>query len=105
MRPLKTPISHVVFIIQENRSFNNLFLNYPGATTQDYGLDTGGNKIPLRKIEYLDVVGHQPQLDSVLHRLRRQGKLPGTKCKLDGWNGENAGYGHPIICLLLRSRT
>ena len=33
MRQLTTPISHVVFIIQENRSFNNLFLNYPGATT------------------------------------------------------------------------
>ncbi|MGA8098548.1 MAG: hypothetical protein WB810_07800, partial [Candidatus Cybelea sp.] len=32
-----TPIKHVVFILQENRSFNNLFLGYPGATTQNYG--------------------------------------------------------------------
>ena len=35
----KWPIKHVVFIIQENRSFNNLFMGYPGATTAKYGYD------------------------------------------------------------------
>ncbi len=46
-RATATPIQHIVFIVQENRSFNNLFLNYPGALTQDYGYDTSGNKITL----------------------------------------------------------
>jgi phospholipase C len=31
-------IQHVVIIIQENRSFNNLFLNYPGAYTRTFGM-------------------------------------------------------------------
>ena len=40
-------IQHVVYIIQENRSFNNLFLGFKGATTQNYGYDTHGRKIVL----------------------------------------------------------
>src|SRR5580658_11160512 len=42
-----TPIQHVVFIVQENRSFNNLFMGFPNATTATYGYDTSGDKIPL----------------------------------------------------------
>ncbi len=33
----KGKIKHVVIIIQENRSFNNLFYGYPGARTVKYG--------------------------------------------------------------------
>jgi phospholipase C len=40
-------IQHVVFIIQENRSFNNFFLGFKDAETQNYGYNTGGTKIPL----------------------------------------------------------
>ena len=47
---LGSPIAHVVFIIQENRSFNNLFMGYPGATTAKYGYDTNGKKIKLLPI-------------------------------------------------------
>jgi phospholipase C len=32
-----TKIQHIVFIVQENRSFNNLFYEYPGATTAKSG--------------------------------------------------------------------
>jgi len=33
-----SPIQHVVLLIQENRSFDNLFQGYPGANTQNYGM-------------------------------------------------------------------
>lgn len=33
-----TCIQHIVIIIQENRSFNNLFMNYPGAETRSVGM-------------------------------------------------------------------
>ena len=47
-RPRSSPIKHVVFIIQENRSFNNLFMGYPGATTaENYGNDKRGRKVAL----------------------------------------------------------
>ena len=46
----KSKIQHIVIIVQENRTFNNLFLGYPGATTQSWGLDSDGKKIQLKPI-------------------------------------------------------
>ena len=40
-------IKHVIIIVQENRSFDNLFQRYPGANTQSFGFDSNGNKITL----------------------------------------------------------
>jgi phospholipase C len=45
-----SPIRHVVFIIQENRSFDDLFQGYPGADTQAWGYDSKGRKIKLHPI-------------------------------------------------------
>ncbi|MBV8067093.1 MAG: hypothetical protein JO113_03870, partial [Candidatus Eremiobacteraeota bacterium] len=35
-------IKHIVIVVQENRSFNDLFYGYPGATTAAYGYDSYG---------------------------------------------------------------
>jgi phospholipase C len=43
-------IKHVVFIIQENRSFDDLFQGYPGADTQSWGLNSQGQTIQLQPI-------------------------------------------------------
>ncbi len=43
-------IQHVVFVMQENRSFDNLFQGYPKADTKPYGYDHLGNKIKLQPI-------------------------------------------------------
>ena len=40
-------ITHIVYIVQENRSFNNLFYGYPGAYTVKEGKDSNGNTIKL----------------------------------------------------------
>jgi phospholipase C len=37
-----SPIQHIVLIIQENRTFNNLFATFPGATGSTTGLETIG---------------------------------------------------------------
>jgi phospholipase C len=42
--------THVVVIVQENRSFDNLLQKLPGADTQSYGLDLKGEQIPLVQI-------------------------------------------------------
>ena len=39
-------IKHVVFIVQENRSFDNVFMNYPGADTVTSGKDFNGRHDP-----------------------------------------------------------
>jgi len=42
-------IKHIVIIMQENRSFDNLFQGYPGADTVNYGM-SNGQKIPLQPV-------------------------------------------------------
>ncbi len=83
-----SPIQHVVFIIQENRSFNNLFLGYPGATTQGYGYDTKGNKISLQPIDLATEWDIDHADTDFFAACDGTGKLPGTQCKMDGWNNE-----------------
>jgi phospholipase C len=43
-------ISHIVIIVQENRSPDDLFAGLKGADTQSYGLDSGGKRIELAPI-------------------------------------------------------
>jgi phospholipase C len=42
-----TPITHIVVVVQENRSFDNLFNGYPGANSRRYGFDSKGDKVVL----------------------------------------------------------
>jgi phospholipase C len=42
-----SPIEHIVIIIQENRSVDNLFQLLPGANTQSWGYNTLGQRVPL----------------------------------------------------------
>ena len=39
--PTRWPIKHVVFLIKENRTFDNLFGTFPGARGVTFGLDHG----------------------------------------------------------------
>jgi phospholipase C len=53
--PTATPtpppkIQHIVIIIQENRSFDNLFQGYPGANTVPGGLTSNGTYVPLQPV-------------------------------------------------------
>ena len=91
-----SPITHVVFIVQENRTFNNLFMGYPGATTQNYGYDTKGHKIKLHAQDLAqpwDIDHYSSDFFAACDA--KKGKLPGTHCKMDGWNNELAGFQAP----------
>jgi phospholipase C len=54
-------IQHVVVIVQENRSFNDLFYGFPGAKTARYGY-IGRQRVKL-------LVGHRSRLGRVLRRV------------------------------------
>jgi phospholipase C len=45
-------IKHIVLVIQENRTFDNIFNGYPGADTQPFGYTHTGKKIRLTPIPY-----------------------------------------------------
>jgi phospholipase C len=88
-----TPIKHVVFIVQENRSFNNLFMGYPGAETASYGYDSSGHKVALKPRSFKSTVDPGHDSSAFFAACDGQGKLPGTHCKMDGWNLEKNSLG------------
>jgi phospholipase C len=81
-------IAHVVIIVQENRSFDNLFQGYPGADTQSYGYTSKGQKVTLQPASlgsYWDI-DHSSK--GFLAACDGQGSFPGTDCKMDGFDKE-----------------
>src|SRR5580698_7003355 len=46
-RASSSPIQHIVIIMQENRSFDNMFYGYPGANTATSGMGHDGTVYPL----------------------------------------------------------
>ncbi len=86
-------IEHVVYIVQENRSFNNLFMGYPGAYTVTSGKDSKGETIALKPVR----LAFQYQIDhssaAMFAACDGTGKLPGTKCRMDGFDKEYANDG------------
>ena len=49
-KKVTSPIQHVVIIIQENRTLDDLFQGYPGANTAAAGLDHDGNLVQLQPV-------------------------------------------------------
>jgi phospholipase C len=46
----KKLIKHIVLIVQENRSFDNMFNGYPGADSAQFGTIHTGQSIPLQQV-------------------------------------------------------
>jgi phospholipase C len=83
-------IKHVVFIVQENRSFDNLFQGYPGADTVSKGKNSKGQTIKLkpRGLGYLQSIDHSAT--AMFEACNGTGKLPGTDCHMNGFDLEEA---------------
>ncbi len=81
-------IQHVVIIIQENRSFNNLFYGYPGAKTVTYGYDSANSKIPLKPVSLATKWDLQHNGHGFITSCNGTGKIPGTKCRMNGFDRE-----------------
>ena len=85
---LTSPIKHVVFIVQENRSFNNIFKGYPGATTAKYGYNSSGEKVTLKSRSFKNTVDPGHDSNAFFEACNGTGKQPGTSCQMNGWNLE-----------------
>ena len=87
-------IKHIVIIIQENRSLNNLFYGFPGAKTVKYGYDTKGHKIPMRPIGLSTTWDIVHDFSDFLAACHGTGKYPGTNCRMNGFDNEFWECGH-----------
>lgn len=91
-------IQHIVIIIQENRSFDNLFQGFPGADTQSYGYINTGAKVALQPVNLATKWSVAHSSYTYFQACDGQGSVPGTNCKMDGFNLEYVTCGisgHP----------
>ncbi len=97
LRQLHGKIQHVVIIVQENRSFDDLFQGYPGADTVASGKDSKGRTIQLRptglEVEY--ILDHSAS--AMFTDCNGPAGLPGIACQMNGFDKEEAfgGPDHP----------
>ncbi len=87
-------IDHVVIIIQENRSLDNLFQGYPGADTRSYGFTSTGAKVSLAPTDLSIPWDVYHTFQSYISACNGKGSLPGTKCRMNGFDKELVTCGH-----------
>jgi phospholipase C len=90
-----TPIKHVVIVIQENRSFDNLFATFPGADGATQGQTHTGQWIALKKAPLADF----DDLDHVHNGWVQSCDFDTSthQCRMDGFDtigfGSSGGFG------------
>ncbi|HEY1866773.1 MAG TPA: alkaline phosphatase family protein, partial [Candidatus Cybelea sp.] len=87
-------ISHIVYIVQENRSFNNMFMGYPGAHTVTTGRTSSGKTVKLKPVSLTAQYDIDHSANAMFAACRGTGQLPGTHCRMDGFDKEQA-FGGP----------
>ncbi|MGB6518463.1 MAG: alkaline phosphatase family protein [Candidatus Cybelea sp.] len=86
-------ITHVVYIVQENRSFNNLFMGYPGAETVSSGKNSKGKTVKLQPVSLKTAYEMDHSAQAMFAACDGTGKLPGTDCRMDGFDQEGQFLG------------
>jgi phospholipase C len=88
-------ITHVIFIVQENRSFDDLFQGYPGADTVPSGKNSKGQTIALQPISLARAYDIDHSARAMFAACHGTGMLPGTKCRMDAFDQERSYFGPP----------
>lgn len=81
-------IRHIVWIMQENRSFDDLFHGYPGADTSPSGKNSHGQTIELAPISFTAGYDIEHSSPSFFRACDGTGVIRGTDCGMDGFNRE-----------------
>ncbi len=81
-------IEHVVIVVQENRSFDDLFAGYPGADTVSSGKTKAGKTIALKPVSLTTQYDIDHSATAMFAACDGTGKVPGTNCKMDAFDQE-----------------
>jgi phospholipase C len=84
-------IQHVVIIVQENRSFDNMFQGFPGANTVPSGKNSKGQTIQLQPYSLKNV--YEIDHSAKAFFAACDGSPPGQNCKNDGFDQEFSQLG------------
>jgi phospholipase C len=85
------PIQHVIIVIQENRSFNNLFYGVKGAKYAKYGYNSNNQKITLQPVTLATTWDLEHDSYGFITSCNGTGSTPGTNCRMNGFNNEWTG--------------
>ncbi len=88
-------IEHVVIIVQENRSLNNLFYGYPGAKTAKYGHISSGKKVLLQPISLATSWDLEHNSGGFIRSCNGTGSIPGTDCRMNGFDKQTWSCNQP----------
>ena len=83
-------IEHVIIVVQENRSFDDLFQGYPGADTVASGKDSKGNTIALHAVSLAKRYDIDHSAQAMFEACDGAGEIPGTKCRMDAFDLERS---------------
>ena len=88
-------IEHVVIIVQENRSFDDLFQGFPHADTVSSGVNSKGQRIDLRPtgLEVQYIIDHSAT--AMFSACNGPAAFPGIACRMNGFDKEIAFGGPP----------
>ncbi|MGA8575240.1 MAG: alkaline phosphatase family protein [Candidatus Cybelea sp.] len=81
-------IKHVVFIVQENRSLDNLFMGYPGADTVTKGKNFAGQTIRLQPASLANKYQIDHSATAMFVACDGRQVMPGVDCRMDGFDRE-----------------
>jgi len=84
-------IQHIIIVVQENRSFNNLFIGFKGATTSTYGYTSTGKKVTLQPVGLEAPWDVEHDANGFFAACNGTGSIPGTNCQMNGFNNEGSG--------------
>ena len=70
-------------------------MGFPGAKTASVGYDQNGNQITLHSQSLATYWDIDHSSYAFFAACNGTGRLPGMKCRMNGWNAEQAGYGAP----------
>lgn len=79
-------IRHVVIIIQENRSVDNLFYGYPKADVRSYGYKENGAKVELKPVGLDATWDLEHDARAFVTACNGRGRIIGTHCRMNGFD-------------------
>ncbi|HEY1881798.1 MAG TPA: alkaline phosphatase family protein [Candidatus Cybelea sp.] len=86
-------IAHVIYVVQENRSFDNLFQGYPGADTVSSGKNSYNQTIALKPSSLKNIYIIDHSAGAMFAACNGTSGLPGTNCRMNGFNNEGSYEG------------
>jgi phospholipase C len=81
-----SPIQHIIVVVQENRTPDQLFQAFPGADTQSYGYDHNGNKVPLREVPLEEPLTPGNYYTNFTQDCNGTGSHPTANCQMNGFD-------------------